>query len=813
MNSDAIRILFVEDNAADRRAFELFVEFERLPYEVTFADSVEAAKRELVRQAYEVVVSDFRLHDGTVLDLIDRVRAIPVVVITGLGDERIAVSAMQAGAADYLIKDAENRHLQTLPVSIRNAISRKKTETELGNYRVQLEDRVAERTRELEREITERRSAEEKLRSVNNSLRMLSACNQAILREKTPEALLNAACRIVVEIGGYRMAWIGDADSDEAGAIIPLAQGGHVDGYFADVRLRWSDVPSGSCPEGRAVRSGKPALCPNTATDLTFTPWRAEARKRGYGSILAMPLSAEFQKRMVFAVYAAEPDGFPRETFLFFQELADDIGFGLSSLRLREETRLIDEALKQSENRYRTLLESSTDAIFLVDRDERIVYLNTSAAAMLGGTKESLIGKKQSDYFPPELGRRHSETLRKVFESGEPFSNTVSELIRENTSLFNTRLIAIRDGDGQIRSVMGISRDVTALVRMEEGRRKAEIAQRASEAQFQRIAENAKDIIFRYRLKPAPGIDYLSPAVAQITGYSAEDMTANPELARTLISSEDRDVLEKIVKGEIEFGKMMVLRWKNREGRPIWIEQVHIPVFDSQGGLEAIEGIARDITERNAAEEKIKESLKEKEILLKEIHHRVKNNLQVISSLLRLQAAYIRDPKAQDMFLETQNRIRSMALIHEKLYQSSDLEKVHFPDYIKMLAADLFKLYDANTRHIGLTLDVEDISMDIGEAVPCGLIVNELLSNALKHGFPPGHAGKGMVKIGLCRTKGKELHLVVGDNGVGLPEALDLRSVTSLGLHLVRILAEDQLGGKIKVVRKNGTSFHIVFKS
>jgi PAS domain S-box-containing protein len=812
MNSDPIRILFVEDNAADRRAFELFVEAERLPYEVTFADSVETAKREIIRQSFEAIVSDFRLHDGTVLDLIDRVKAVPVVVITGLGDERVAVTTLQAGAADYLIKDAENRHLQTLPVAIRNAISRKKNEAELADHRLHLEARVAERTRELEREIAERRSAEDKLRSVNNSLRMLTACNQAMFREKTIENLLNAACRIVADIGGYRMAWIGRAESDDDASITPLAQGGHVDGYFSDVLLRWSDSPSGSCPEGRAIRSGKPALCPNTASDLTFTAWRIPARKRGYGSVLAMPLSGDPDHRMVFAVYGGEPDAFPRETVRFFQELADDIGFGLSSLRLQVETRLIDEALKQSENRYRTLLESSTDAIFLIDREERIVYLNSTAASMLGGTRESLIGKRQVDFFPPDVGKRHGETLRNVFVSGEPFSNTVSELISGSASLFNTRLIPIRDGNGEIRSVMGISRDVTALVRMEEDRRKAEIAQRASEARFRRMAENAKDIIFRYRLKPAPGIDYISPAVGPITGYPAEEITANPELVRTLILPEDRHALERFARGEVEFGKMKVLRWKNREGRSVWLELVYIPVFDSSGGLEAIEGIARDVTERNSAQEKVKESLKEKEILLKETHHRVKNNLQVISSLLRLQAAYIRDPGAKDMFLETQNRIRSMALIHEKLYQSRDLDKVHFPDYIKMLAADLYKLYDALIRNIGLTLDVQDVSMNIGIAVPCGLIVNELLSNALKHAFPPRYKGKGMVKIGLVRTPEKEFHLTVGDNGVGLPGALDLPNVTSLGLHLVRILVQDQLGGKIRVVRKNGTVFRIVFK-
>ena len=170
---------------------------------------------------------------------------------------------------------------------------------------------VAERTLELEREIAERKTTGEKLLSVNNSLRMLTDCNQAILREKTSGALMLAACRIVVQAGGYRMAWIGRAGKDEAGTIEPVARSGQDDGYFSEVRLSWSDSRLGSCPEGRAIRSGKAALCANTETDLGFTPWRSAAKKRGFGSILALPLPPDQGERAVFAVYAGAPDAFP----------------------------------------------------------------------------------------------------------------------------------------------------------------------------------------------------------------------------------------------------------------------------------------------------------------------------------------------------------------------------------------------------------------------------------------------------------------------------------------------------------------------
>lgn len=217
-----------------------------------------------------------------------------------------------------------------------------------------------------------------------------------------------------------------------------------------------------------------------------------------------------------------------------------------------------------------------------------------------------------------------------------------------------------------------------------------------------------------------------------------------------------------------------------------------------------------DITERKRAEEQIKASLKEKEVLLREIHHRAKNNLQLIFSLLKLQSGYIKDKQDIEIFKESQNRIKSLALIHERLYQSKDLANIDFNEYIKNLANSLIKFYGTDRDKIALKVDVGDVLLGVDAAIPCGLIVNELVSNSLKHAFPEGREGK--VKIALRSTDEKEIELVVSDNGVGMPEDLDFRNTESLGLHLVTILAEDQLQGKIELDRTKGTKFQIKFK-
>ena len=216
----------------------------------------------------------------------------------------------------------------------------------------------------------------------------------------------------------------------------------------------------------------------------------------------------------------------------------------------------------------------------------------------------------------------------------------------------------------------------------------------------------------------------------------------------------------------------------------------------------------REISERKRAEEQLKTSLAEKEVLLKEVHHRVKNNLQVISSLLHLQSKQIKDPETLGMFLESQHRVRSMALVHERLYQSEDLSGVNAAEYFRDLASYLHRSYAATSSQVSLRVDVAPVSLGIDVAIPCGLIISELISNALKHAFPDGQQGQILVYLRVGQDG--QCTLVVSDDGIGLPEDLDLEQAESLGLHLVNRLVA-QLEGSIDLYRKGGTTHRITF--
>jgi PAS domain S-box-containing protein len=217
--------------------------------------------------------------------------------------------------------------------------------------------------------------------------------------------------------------------------------------------------------------------------------------------------------------------------------------------------------------------------------------------------------------------------------------------------------------------------------------------------------------------------------------------------------------------------------------------------------------ILRDVTDRVAAEDKIKNSLREKEALLKEIHHRVKNNLQVVSSLLGLQSRVVTDEQTRRMFQESQDRIHSMALLHESLYQSDNLSRIDFPVYIHQLASHLFQSYGVVER-IHLRTDLDALYLNMDAAVPCGLIINELVSNSLKYAFPDGQEGE--VRIELREHLDGMARLVVADNGIGLRSDINWETARTLGLRLVRTLAE-QLGAKIEVESKAGTEVRLTF--
>ena len=304
----------------------------------------------------------------------------------------------------------------------------------------------------------------------------------------------------------------------------------------------------------------------------------------------------------------------------------------------------------------------------------------------------------------------------------------------------------------------------------------------------------------------------INPMFSSTMGYSEAELLSKTfaDLTHPDFRETDITLVKRLGAGEIsEFTTEK--RYIKKDGTVIWGAATVTAVRDEKGAFQYYLAMIRDITERKKMAEQIEASLAEKEILLKEIHHRVKNNMQVISSLLSMQSRAIQDESVRALFKESQNRIRSIALVHEQLYRSDNLYQIEYGGYIKKMFNPLFESYNADKRRISIHIDAQNVMITIEKAVPCSLIINELISNSLKHAFPQGRNGEIHIGFSLDAASGTYI-LDYRDNGVGIPPDKDLKNTGSLGMQLIYGLT-DQLSGTIILEPAEGVHFIIRFPS
>lgn len=332
-----------------------------------------------------------------------------------------------------------------------------------------------------------------------------------------------------------------------------------------------------------------------------------------------------------------------------------------------------------------------------------------------------------------------------------------------------------------------------------------------SETKMREVVETVNDWIWEIDIEGK--YVYASPRVRDILGYEPGELIGRTPFS--LMPEDEANKIkaffqEKVTKGE-PFNNLENTN-THRNGKHVVLETSGVPVFDDNGRLAGFRGVDRDITARKKTEEKLKASLKEKELLLREIHHRVKNNMQIISSLLKQQMGYMNDRKGIEIFRDSQDRINSMALIHEQLYQSDNLMNIDLSEYVRHLVSTLFQSFGVNVQRIAQKIHIKDISLGVDTAIPCGLVINELVSNSLKYAFPEGREGTIEIDLKKAATTDSSFELSVRDDGVGMSPDIDIRNTGTLGLQLVNILAEHQLRGRMEVDRSDGTEFRIFFK-
>ncbi|MBN2656825.1 MAG: transporter substrate-binding domain-containing protein [Spirochaetales bacterium] len=446
--------------------------------------------------------------------------------------------------------------------------------------------------------------------------------------------------------------------------------------------------------------------------------------------------------------------------------------------------------LKRNELHLQSLFDSVPDLLWLKDSDGKYLKCNNRYRQFLGHNADQIRGKTDYDFFSRDKADVYTEYDRIAMEKGE--ASYIADIRYKNDNHRETVEViknSLHDEKGNLVGILSIAHDMTE--RFE------------AETFLEAIVENIPNMVF---VKDAETLRFirLNKAAERILGYSADDLKGKndydffPESEADFFTMKDREALSKREVTDIpeepiltSSGQSRILHTqkisiRNKEGKPVYLL-----------------GISEDITERKRIENEMRKTLKEKEILLKEVHHRVKNNLQVVSSLLSLQSEKTGDPRALEVFAEAENKVKSMSLVHEILYKSDSFDRIPIRKYMENLMSHLREMYVG--RDIEIRMDIENIDIQLENAVSCGLIFTELISNTFKHAFAEGE--RGSVNISVNALEGGKIQAVVSDNGCGFPEDFNPEGTMSMGIRLVIDLIEGQLEGEWSLNRENGTEW------
>ena len=504
-----------------------------------------------------------------------------------------------------------------------------------------------------------------------------------------------------------------------------------------------------------------------------------------------------------FAHPAARPMGVGRDLYGLRKDGSEfPIEIGLNPIETDEGQMVLSAIVdisgrKQLEDRFRQVVESAPNAMVMINASGRIVMVNAQAEKVFGYSRAELIDQPIELLVPARFRPQHPGLRSNFFAAPESRPMGVGRdlygLKKDGNEFpIEIGLNPIETEDGPM--VLSAIVDISARKRLEE--------------RFRRVVEAAPNAMVM--ISPAGQIEMVNAQAERMFGYERAEMLGqsieflvpdrfrghHPALRTAFFADPHSRPM----------GAGRDLYGLRKDGSEFPVEIGLNPIETEEG--EMVLSAIVDISDRKQKEERIQAALKEKDTLLGEIHHRVKNNLQVVHSLLDLQSDLITDEHVVGILRESQNRIKSMALIHQTLYESKDFVQVDFSSFLDTLAPTLISSYGMDSDRIALSIDTVEVLLPINAAIPCGLIVNELISNALKHAFPDGQGGE--ISIGLAAEPDGRAMLSVSDSGVGIDPGLDLGQTTTLGLQLVALLT-DQLSGDLEIQRANPTRFILRF--
>ena len=681
--------------------------------------------------------------------------------------------------------------------------ARQQAEMALSQAREALKNRVAEQTTELrdtnqqlQQEVVQRKQIEQTLRESQVCLRLINSISTGITAGLSADHVIEAT---VQQTGRY---------FTDLRVIYAVLEAGILTGIYS---VQPPTMPPfqgviadlNRLPHYLKILRQRESIIVSDVTQETFlAPIVEQMLARKTRALLAVPIPHAMQQIGLLCFNAPEPRQWSAYEVATLMEVADYLSIVLQEAQAQQER-------QRAEGRLR-LLESvvvhGKDAVIITKADvnqPEIIFTNTAFTQSTGYTQTEVVGKTPRILQGEKSDRHQLDRIRTALEQG---NSVQAELInyRKDQSEFwvDLNIVPIVDDEGKITHYVALQRDIT-------DRKWSEKSLLATQTRLKYLLSSSPSVIYTCQPNCHRACTFVSENIAQLFGYEVWQYLKDARFWVERIHPQDLPIVLAGMHDLFSQDELTLeYRFRHQNGNYRWLRDAMKLHRDSQEQPIEIIGSVVDISDRKWAEDQIRTSLQEKEVMLKEIHHRVKNNLQVISSLLKLQAGYIKDDRILEVFKESQNRVRAMALVHEKLYQSEDLAKTDFAEYIRSLVTDLFRSYAVSSRVINLQLEVEEARLSIDTAIPCGLIINELVSNSLKYAFPDNQTGE--ICISLQSDQPDHYILTVADNGTSFPPKLDFRRTKSLGLQLVCNLTK-QLQGTIDLTFAPGATFKITF--
>jgi PAS domain S-box-containing protein len=836
-----IKLLIVEDNEADVRLLNAYLNEVAESFKLSSTETVKGAIESLIDVNYDIVLLDLGLPDSSGFETFEKIfkhaENIPIIILTGLNDEELAAKAVSNGAQDYLLKGDLNPEI--LLKSIKYAIERKKIEIKLRESELKFKT-VADFTYDWEYWID----------NDGNYLYVSPSCER-ISGYKIEEFIENPDLLIEIThpddknmlIDHHKHSFLSPSIGEiefrinrKDGSEIWISHNcqpvTNENGDFLGRRASNKDINDRKKAENALKESEHKfrELVENAADSLfvhdfdgNFVDVNKQAcESLGYTREELMELNVvdveqdfdiksaqkewlKIKPRDPFTLYGHQKrkDGtvFPVEVRFAAVEMGGQKMF-MGLVRDITEKMKAEKNLRQIQQRFEQVAKSAGEWIWEVDSKGTYVYSSPVIKDLLGYEVEELVGKKHFyDLYPVNEKKTLKNSAMELFTNTKPFKGFLNTCVHKDgyTVIMESTGIPLISDTGELRGYIGVDADVSEKYLAQQKLKE-------SEEKYRHVVESAAEGIALIDINGT--VIETNPKALEMVGLNQNDVIGQNivniapsigiDLNELLTSFNNIMNGKQIPKNEWEF--------VNNNGQKKFVKSHYSPL-KKYGKTIGLALVLEDITELKLREKKLEDSLIEKEALLKEIHHRVNNNIQIISSLLNLQTGYVNE-ETKTVLRDSQSRLKSMAMIHEKLYISNDLSHINIKEYTEKLVSDIFYTYGVRVGTIKSNLNVKDVVLNMETAIPIGLIINELITNSIKYAYPD--VKNGTITVELTKN-GSDFTLIIADDGVGLPEHIDYQDTVSLGLQLVNNLVK-QIDGKITIDKSNGTEFNIKFK-